>query len=309
MLFRGSNRNGSTSLKVILTLSIILMVAALAAGIYYYRDSVVKQEQLAQMEQENQGLITEKDQLTGFIDEITGSINEIGAKLRDVREQRVQITSLMPLAESDTTVKAEILGNIAAIENQLISDRHSLDELEARIKKSGLRIRALEKMVANLKLEIAENQETIAQLNTRITEQQAVIDETKVSLAESREVIKSTEARLEHTRDMLEETKNTAWFVSGSAKELQKKNVIERFGFFSKKNRLSGVFDRQDFNRIDITKVSEFSFDCKPGDIKLVPARATGTYSIEEPEKGRSVLSILDREKFWTVPYLVVVAD
>ena len=164
-------------------------------------------------------------------------------------------------------------------------------------------------MVANLQKEIEENQVTIAALGTTIEEQKVVIKTTQESLDLSREVLISTEAKLQHTAQLLEDTRNTAYFVAGNAKELKAKNIISRYGLFFKKNALTSEFDIDDFMKIDITKVDNFSFNNKPQDIVVIPPRQFSSYKLEEMGKGKSVLQVLDRGMFWKVPYLVVVTD
>ena len=301
--------SGGMGLKISLVLAVVLLAVAAYAGIHFYRVSCDSSLRITVLEEENRNSSQEQAKLTGVVEEITGTINEIGAKLRDVREKRTQITTLMPLAESDSSTRSEILNDISMIENQLVQDKSSLEEMEQKLKNSGLKIRALETMIKELRVEISESEIMIAELTETIARKDSVIEITQVSLSETKGLLKTSETRYEQTRDLLEETRNTAWFISGSPKELQEKRIIDRFGIFSKKNALSSQFDVNEFSKVDISTVDDFMFESKPDDIDLVPPRDADCYSISISDEGKTVLSVLDRDKFWKVPYLVVVAD
>ena len=309
MIDGGKSNGGGSGMKIILISVIILLVASLVAGVYYFRTSSAKSLQITALEQEHHNTVQEKEALQGVVEEITGTMSEIGTKLRDVREKRTQISSLIPIAESDSSAKNEILNDISMIENQLAQDKNNLDELTNKLKASGLKIRSLQKMIDNLRIEISENEIMIAKLNESIAQKDSLIEKTQVSLSETRGLLKTTETRYEQTRDLLEETRNTGWFISGSPKELKEKKIIDRYGFFKKRNALSSQFDVNEFSKVDISKVDDFTLECKPNDVDLVPPRDADCYSLSVSDEGKTVLSVLDREKFWKVPYLVVVAD
>jgi len=302
-LSHGSGGNNRTGLIV----SIVLIVILAVVGFMEYRSITQKKQEIATLQEEKQNLLGEQAKLNDLVTEVTGTVAEIGNKLKDVREKQVTLGSLIKGPEAGKTDKARILDDIAAIEGQLQSDKQSLDALEAKMKKSAIRIRALEVMVANLKKEVENNQATIASLQASILEKDQVIKTTRETLATTQENLKGTETRLKSTEQTLEETRNTAYYVVGNAKELEAKKVIDRFGVFIKRNALASDLEVGSFNKIDKTKMLDFQVGCKAKDIKIVPPRIEGSYSIAEVGEGQSVLKVVDQEKFWKVPYLAIV--
>lgn len=286
---------------------LVILVVLAGLGIWQFRTISQKKQEIAALQTEKSGLLTSQDSLSVYIAEVDGTVDAIGAKLRDVREKQVAISSLVASAEQDQNRRTIILDDIASIEMQLAQDRRDVEDLKARMNKSSFRIRSLEKMVAGLQKEIEQNQATIAELKNSLEAKEAVLHLTRDSLSFSQKVILNTESKLHETEQTLTDTRNTAYYVIGSAKQLEASNVIDRLGFITKKPALTSEFDLSAFSKIDVTKVADFSINCNADDVKVVPPRTVGSYRIEQVENSKSVLKVLDREQFWKIPYLAIV--
>ncbi|HUU27167.1 MAG TPA: hypothetical protein VM123_05075 [archaeon] len=295
------------SARILLVLAVVVAVALAGLSIFEFRSITQKKQEIASLQQEKVAFMEEQTKLNNYISEVTATVNDVGNKLKEVREKQTTISSFITKAETDKSLKAQILSDISAIENQLQQDRQNIEDLKERMKKSAFRIKALENMVANLQKEIEDNQVTIAQLRTTIEEKNLVIKNTQESLNVSQENLKKTSTRLHETEQTLDETRNTAYYVIGTAKDLEAKNIIDQFGIFRKRSALSSEFERNSFTKIDIRKMTDFSIDCRAKDTKVVPPRSESSYTIEEIGGGKSVLRIVNSEQFWTVPYLAIV--
>lgn len=298
-----NSSNGKTTLYVVIALLVILA----GVGIWQFKTISEKKQEIASLQTEKVGFIAAQDSLNNYITEVSGTIDEIGAKLKDVRDQQVVISNLITTAEKDKSKKAMILDDITAIQTQLEQDKRDVEDLKAKMQKSNFRIKALEKMVANLQKEINQNQATISSLKAALEEKEVVLHVTRDSLSFSQKVLQNTENKLHETEQTLVDTRNTAYYVIGTSKELEARNVIDRVGFIVKKPSLSSEFDTSVFSKIDVTKVSDFSLDCKATDVKIIPPRVATSYKVEQLENSKSVLKVLDREQFWKVPYLAIV--
>lgn len=301
------NTSKSGFSKVVLTVAIILIVGLAGFGTWQFNVLHQKKQEIAALQTEKVGFISARDSLNSYIGEVSGTIDEIGAKLKDVRDQQVQLSLLVKETEKNPDKKALIMDDITAIETQLQQDKRDVEDLKARMQKSAYRIRALEKMVAGIQKEIEQNQVTIAELRNTLSQKEHVLNETRDSLSYSQKVLLSTESRLQETEKTLTDTRNAAYYVIGSAKELEERKVIDRIGFFFKKPALSSEFDNSSFTRIDITKVTDLPIDCNAKDVKVVPPRLPGSYRIDQVENSKSVLKVLAQEQFWQVPYLAIV--
>lgn len=295
--------NSKTTQYVVIALVVVLAVI----GIWQFKTISDKKQEITNLQTEKVGFIAAQDSLNTYIGEVSNTIDEIGAKLKDVRDQQVVISNLITTAEQDRSKKAMILDDITAIQMQLEQDKRDVEDLKAKMQKSNFRIKALEKMVANLQKEIAQNQTTIASLKAALEEKEVALHVTRDSLSFSQKVLRNTEDKLHETEQTLVDTRNTAYYVIGTSKELETRNVIDRVGFIRKKPALSSEFDASAFTKIDVTKISDFSLDCKATDVKVIPPRVASSYRVEQLENSKSVLKVLDREQFWKVPYLAIV--
>jgi len=304
-----SSPNSSGKGSIVLYLVIVLALAL--GGFAYYQYSVIKGQkgEITTLQEENSKGLQEQQRLNGYVEEITGEINEIGTRLKDVRTRQVAISTLAPAAETDAKLKTAILNDIAAIENQLDADKQSVAELEKKMKNSSVRIASLERMVAGLKAEIEENQKTIAALTETVHLKDEQIAAARETLQKTESNLSATQEKLSQTSQELVDTRNTAYYAVGTARELEQKKVIDRFGVFSKKNVLTADFDPTAFVKVDKSHVSDFEIQRGVKDIRLVPERAAGSYSLQEVAKGKTLLKVVNQDEFWKVPYLVVVMD
>ena len=291
------------------TLISAVVIAVILAGIaiFQFWNISQKKQEIATLQQEKTALTEEQTKLNNYIADVTQTIDEVGNKLKEVREKQVAISSLIPKAEADKSKKAQLIDDISAIQTQLQQNRQDIEDLKAKMKKSAVRIKSLENMVAKLQKEVEDNQATIAQMRATLEEKELVIKQTKETLTATQENLKKTETNLQKTEQTLEETRNTAYYIIGTAKELKEKNVIDQYGIFSKKSALTSEFERSVFTKIDIRKTREIPIDCKAKDVRIVPPRSEASYTVEDAGSNKSILKVTNQEQFWKIPYLAII--
>ncbi|MCE5249662.1 hypothetical protein LLG96_05520 [bacterium] len=304
----------SNNTKLYVFIGLLVVLAALSAWQFWSINN--KNNQISVLQQEKLAGETEQQKLKASITEITDTINEVANKLQDVRKKQVAISDIVTRSEVNNTQKAQIINDITAIEGQLQQDKKDVEGLLAKMKKTDIRIKSLEKMVTSLKKEIEKNEKSIAELRSTIEEKDVIIKNTQYSLKTTEDNLKvaqgdldQTRADLQDTRNVLEETRNTAYYVIGSKDELKAENILSESGrFYQKKSvDLAGEFDTAAFTKIDITKQKVFAVNCSAKDVKLFPLRSDSSYKLEETEKGKSVLTVVNPEKFWKIPYVAIV--
>jgi len=300
-------------MKVYLLVGLFVILAALV--VWQFWSITKKNNQISVLQQEKIAGENEQQKLKTSITEITDTINEVANKLQDVRKKQIAISNIVTGAEVDKSQKAQIMNDIVAIEGQLQQDKKDVEGLLAKMKKSDLRIKSLEKMVTSLKKEIEKNEQTMAELRITIEEKNTIIKNTQYTLKTTEDNLnlvkndlEQTRQDLQETRNVLEDTRNTAYYVVGTRKELKANNVLEESGrFYQKKNiDLAREINASAFTKIDITRQKEFTINCSPKDIKLIPLRSDTSYKLEEVEKGKSVLTVVNTEKFWKIPYVAI---
>jgi len=310
----GNAGQGSKVITWVLVIAVILGMG----GFIYYQYTGIKQRdsQISTLSEEKATVENANQQLTTNLNEVTSTIEEVANKLQDVRKLHVAINDLTTAAATaETSKKGQILDNIAAIETQLARDKKDLGNLTAKIKQSGVKIKSLETMVANLKKELDKNVQQVSELRTTLEQKDAqlrttqnTLKETETTLASVKSELTETSSELSETKSVLQDTRNTAYYVVGTKNELVERNVIDEKGrLFMKSLVLSGEINEGVYNKIDITKNREFSVSCNPKHVKVIPQRSESSYSIEQAGDNQSVLKVTDPEKFWKIKYMAVV--
>jgi len=209
-------------------------------------------------------------------------------------------------AKGERSQKERAFDDIAAIENQLQQDKKDIQALRDKMRKSNIRIKLLDQMVANLQSEIEKNEKSMAELRSVIDEKNLVIKVREDSLSASKENLKIVKNELELTNQILDETKKTAYFVTGTKEELLGKNILEQSGLIRKKVNLAKDFNTDSFVKINIATDTFFDMKSKAKDVIILPLRAESSYKIEDSGNG-SVLTIINPDQFWKIRYLVIV--
>lgn len=302
--------NGNTKKYIIIGL-IVIMLAAI--GLLYH-NIVKKNHEISMLQQERILGEEEQKKLNSYIGEITDTINQVETKLQEVRSKQVTITGMITQSEGDQNKKDRLINDISAIEDQLKKDKKDITDLQSRMRKSNLRIKLLDDMVANLQIEIEKNEKSMAELrasleqkNLVIREKELVIKSKEDTLSYTKQNLRMVVSELEQTNQVLDETKNTAYYIIGTQKDLLAKKVLEKTGSFLNRGVvIAKDFDTDAFTKIHIGKVNEFPVTCKAKDVKLIPNRAIESFQLEETGDNSCVLRVTNPEQFWKMPYLVV---
>lgn len=305
-----SGDSGKTK-TILVSVLVVLLLAVL--GFMYYNNTQQKR-QISQLQQENTMGEEEQKKLNSYINEITDTVTMVENKLQDVRSKQVAITGMVSLSENDTNKKTKLINDITLIEDQLKKDKKDISDLQGRMKKSNLRIKLLDDIVANLQKEIVKNEKSMADLRATLEQKEQVIREKDVVIKSKEDTLSYTKqnlrmvvSELEQTNQALDESKNSAWYVIGTKKELLAKKVLTETGSFLHKSvNVARDFDSSAFTKIHIGKVSEFAVGCAAKDVKLMPAPSPASYQLEETGKDSCVLKVTNPEQFWKMRYLVV---
>lgn len=298
------NENKKSKSTPILVAILIIVLAGFSAYQYITIDKNNKEIQaLKEMNIVGEG---EQKKLNSYIAEITETIDAVETKLSDVRQKQVTIRGMLSDVKGEQSQKARAFDDIAAIEDQLQRDKKDIQALRDKMRKSNIRIKLLDQMVENLQNEIEKNEKNMAELRSVIDEKNLVIKVKDDSLSASKENLKQVKNELELTNQILDETRNTAFFTTGTKKALLASKIIEETGFMKKTINMAKDFNTESFDKVNISRDSSFNIKCKAKDAKIIPLRAESSYKIEDSGSG-SVLTIVNPEQFWKIRYLVVI--
>jgi len=295
---------------------IILLVVLVGVGGYEYYTITQKNTEITNLTTDKTNLTAQRDSLNTSLNDYVNTVNEVATRLQTIRNNQVTITEL--IARTDTAVpgqRDQLLNDISAIESQLDKDKRDLNDLTQKMEQANIRIRSLENMVAQLRKELDKNVQTVAELrsiieskNEQIKVAEATIKNNESTIATVRNDLSNTNRQLTETRNVLEETRNTAYYLVGTKTELKERSILVEKGFLIRKTlSLAPEVNDAAFTKIDITQARQMNIDTSVENIQLVPARATGSYSLEAAGENASILRITDPAAFWKIRYMTIV--
>lgn len=260
-------------------------------------------------------MMRERDSLMAQYDAKDSVIN---GYMQDISEIQTSIESLTAQEEmlnregannNEITqdAKTRIMGDIEGIRQMIDANKKKLSELQARVRKSNVKVAELEKMIGSLNSQLALRDssinslnENIFALNGKITTMQTEIDTMVTENARKTAEINDKTTKL-----------HTAYYTVGDYKTLRDKKVLAKQGGFlglGKAQTMVPDFNREAFTQIDLTSTKTIQLDSKSA--KLLSTHPSDSYNLRSENKKVTAIEITDPEKFWQASkYLVVVTE
>jgi hypothetical protein len=268
-----------------------------------------EKQQIARLTAENQQLITQSHLKDSSINDIFLSLNKIESNLAVIKEKEAVIT-MKSSGKEDVTpeVRTRINDDIKIINELMSKNKKEIARLYRLLKKSNLKNGEFEKQIAQLSQQIAQRDSLVGSLKDDLTKLHFTSDALNASL----DTFRMKESQLKSTVNAKTVALNTAYFVTGTKKQLVNDNVISKEGGFvgiGRSNKLKQDFNDSKFQKVDIRQVNEIPLDSKK--IQLVTTHPKGSYQIETNANGMvDKLKITDPDKFWSASkYLVVMVN
>lgn len=302
-------------MRFIQSLPFVLLIGLLSVG--------CNQDKVEQLEREKAQLRADKKRQDSILNDFMSTFNEFEDNLAMIKEKESLITMGDENPEYRSQGKERVIQDIQMINDLLDQNRQIIDELTAKAERAeGLSsqyrrtIGSLKRQLEERDQEITELKDQLVALDYRIEDLNTRIDtlsRTNQNLAQTTQTQRS---RIERQRDSLrnldqtvsqqDQALNTAYYVSGSKRELKGLAVIERDGLFGSQE-LAKDFDPSAFNRIDIREMTEIPIDSRKPE--LLTVHPAGTYEFQDTndDKDYDVLRITNPREFWkTSRYCVI---
>lgn len=268
-----------------------------------------EKQEIARLNIENQNLVKASQLKDSSVNNIMISLNEIENNLSEIKAKE-SVISIKSKNNQDLTpdVRARINDDVKDINELMTKNKQAIVWLRKQMKDSNLKIDELSKMIEQLNTQIAERDVQIASLKDDLTKMNFSI----ASLNASLDTVKSEKAQLQSTVQDKTTALNTAYFITGSQKELLADNIIIKEGGIIGINSttvLKTDFNNSKFSKIDITQLKNIDINSKK--VKLVTSHPAGSYQLNPNKDGLiEKLEITNPEKFWsTSRYLVVLIN
>lgn len=258
---------------------------------------------------ENDSLRLENTRNTDEINEMLNTLNDVEADFQSIRDAENYLTIQQQTGgEMNLSKREQIKQNMELITETLKKNKEQINQLQDKLKKSGIQSAALKKTIDRLSSELDQKatmivalQEDLAKKNIRIQE----LDEMVSSLNEDVETLAATTAAQSEKINAQDQTINTAYYCFGTSKELKDQKILSGGGLFAKSKVLQSGFNKDYFISIDIREVKEIPLFASKA--KLKSNHPEGSYEFVKDEDNNLTLKITDTKAFWSLSkYLVI---
>jgi hypothetical protein len=296
--------------KPITIIAVIVLLTVIGFGLF----------QLSKKTDELQAAKIEKDILTDVmyqrdstINDFMMAFNEIDDNLTFINSRRNQL-SIEAANEMDLDRKTTILKDIKLMDSMLVASSRHIEDLEKRLKDSGVKMRSFENRIAALNKTMLENsaemdvlrqsleekEYQIAGLNTRLEMYEAVVEEKD-------EVIRVKEYTMEEKLEELNQL-NKAWYTMGSFRELKEYGILSRTGGIlgiGSTKEIQQNFSNDYFTPLDIRETKTIPIASKSA--RVISDHPDDSYDFIVEDGLITALVIENPEEFWKISKYVVV--
>lgn len=287
-------------MKHIITLPVAALVAAVAFTACSGNDKntgrVAQDDALIATQNELRETIASQDSLLAIMNAISDDM----ARLKEVEG----IMNSPNFTDKSPEHQAQVIDDIAAIQNELESRRARLNDLEQRLKASKADNTNLHKAIATLKAQINEQEITINNLKNSLAQANMEIENLNSDIRGLHQRIDSVSYAKEEVENQLNNELNTVYYALGNKSELKEHKLIET-GFLRKTKVLPGDFEEAYFTPADKRTLSQLPLLAKK--VKVITNQPQDSYTITEDEHGLKVLNITDPQRFWAVSNFLVI--
>ena len=215
----------------------ILFLAVVVVGLIIIFD---KKEQVEQLNARNADLNTTIQVRDSLVNDLANTFDEIEKNLTFVREKRGQLT--LATTEGNKSQKEILVGDIKLMNEMLIESSKKIEELDKKLKSSGIEIKSFKNKIAELNKNIIEQDNSIKLLTAELEQRNYKIAEMDQQMAVMNNQISEMQTDIVSKSDTISvksqiiEVKdnqlNKAYFVTGTYRELLERGVIQREGGF-----------------------------------------------------------------------------
>lgn len=257
---------------------------------------------------ERDSLLHLSEQRDSTIDVFVESFAEIQMNLDSIKtRQEIISVSASNSPERRQTQRERINEDIRLINNLLDDNRSRITDLEQQLKNSNYKSNQFQKLITSLRQQLAQKETELLELKGELASMNLTVENLNVSIDTLRSMGRTQTRLIDAQTSKL----NTAFYTVGTAKELEKKGVIDREGGFlgiGKEEKLRRDFENDNFNRIGIYETMIIPVGFKK--VKLVTSHPSDSYTLQKEGDIVSNIQITDPEKFWRASkYLVVIKD
>lgn len=283
-----------------------IFVVAIIGGVYVYTQ---KEADLKSLASEKSDLFQQMQMKDSVMNDMENTFAEIEKNLTFVREKRSQLS--IETGEGVKNQKEELVSDIALMNTMLAESSKKIEDLEARLKKSGVNQRAFERRIAALNesinsqnSQIAELKQLVEQKDFEIAEFQTKVNELNEAMTVQNDSLNRESGRLVAKTNEL----NTGHVAYGTYKELRDKGLLDKEGGFlgiGANKVVNNNLDEDYFTSLDIRDTKIIPLHTKKA--LVISEHPSDSYSLIEEEGQIAYLQIDNPQEFWKISKYAVI--
>jgi gas vesicle protein len=292
-------------------LSILMLVIFISAFII-----LNDKNQINSLNLQNSNLNSVIETRDSLVNDMAGTFDEIEQSLTFINNKRGQL--VLAQKEGNKSRKEMLVADIRLMNQMLEESSKKIEELEKKLKSSGLEIKSYKNKIAQLTQTISDQDESIKQLQAELEKRNYIITEKDAQLATlQKDIVQKNDSLTAKSKIIAENSQtivekdieiNKAFFAAGTHKELIEKGVLTNEGGFlgiGKNTSVKDGFNENYFTRVDIRNTNQFPLNVKKA--KLVSEHPANSYRLVEENDKIAYLEIENPNEFWKLTKYVIV--
>lgn len=201
--------------------------------------------------------------------------------------------------------RQDALDRIALLRTSIAQSKDKIQALESNVKKSGVKVAGLQKLIANLKRSVIEKEELVAELNTQVESLHTQVNGLVATVAEREDTLQARTRQVEEKRRQVA----TVYYAVGSKKELSQAGVIKSSGGvlgLGKTLLPTGAVNETAFVPLDTDEQTVIVTDSPKA--RVLSAQPASSYELRLVD-GHMELHILSPEQFRRIKQVVILTS
>ncbi len=242
-------------------------------------------------------------------------MNQIDSNLIEIKKTEGIISAnLNSESVSKEQKRDDIIAGIQTLNELMQKNKKLVADLDKKYRQGNIQIKELNDQISLLNTQIEQQNLTLTALKGELAKANfeiAALNENLTTVTAAKTQLEQTTTEQAKVIDQQTTDLNTAYYISGSFKDLRELGIVDKEGGFigmGANKELVNNFDPSTFTRIDIRDFKELSLNSKSA--KIITTHTTDSYTLVEGEKTIEELVINNPQEFWkTSKFLVVLTD
>jgi chromosome segregation ATPase len=292
---------------------IVFFVAVIVLGLFIVVNKENKIKELNNKYSTLNTMYTERDSL---VNDFNNTFDEIEKSLTFVKSKRSQLS--IEKEEGNPSQKETVVADIKLMNTMLEESSKKIDDLEKKLKQSGINIKSFKNKIAELtknveeqnasieqfKNELQQRDEQIAQMDEKVTNLTSDIQEKDNALVMKADSLKMKSQMITEKDNEM----NKAYFAMGTYKELKDNGVVEKDGGFlgiGRNEKIQSNLNDKSFTEVDKRNTDVFPIFSKK--VEMISQHPDSSYRYIYDNDQIAYLKIENPDEFWKYSKYAVV--